>query len=247
MSGSPCPRHDTAAPPDDGADNEEEDAFRGDPEELRKLQEESGMEIDKVLERLRKETEDNGDRMDEGNGSADDAAAPPTKRKRVTFAQGEINPSPDAAKLPSRRAQRRGGPGPDTGCDADDDGDASDVEDFEDTGHTSDGSDEFKADPTEQDDETTIAAEERLGREMSVEDEISMLQREGEMSIEELRKLYSIGAPGAATAPVKQESDVEASDGASDVSDGSDEFREDPLEQDDETTIAAEERLAFHW
>lgn len=41
------------------------------------------------------------------------------------------------------------------------------------------------------DDETTIEAEERLGPTMSAQDEIALLQREGELPIEELRKLYA--------------------------------------------------------
>ena len=47
------------------------------------------------------------------------------------------------------------------------------------------------------DDETTIEAEEKLGREMSYEDEIALLQKEGEMSIEELRAMYAAMDGGA--------------------------------------------------
>jgi HSA len=85
--------------------------------------------------------------------------------------------------------------------DADDDGDASDVEDFvylldakgangvhdEDD----DASEEFEADQNEVDDETTIEQEEHLPQEMSPEQEISLLKAENEMSIEELRKMYA--------------------------------------------------------
>ena len=41
------------------------------------------------------------------------------------------------------------------------------------------------------DDETTIEAEEKLGRDMSYEEEINYLKRESEMSIEELRAMYA--------------------------------------------------------
>ena len=50
--------------------------------------------------------------------------------------------------------------------------------------------DEFHPDE-EVDDETTIEAEERLGRDMSYADEIALLQRENEMSIDELRAMYA--------------------------------------------------------
>ena len=87
------------------------------------------------------------------------------------------------------------------GNDADDDADASDVEDFDDTNHSglnstcysssSDESTDFIADiQNDVDDETTIEAEELLGREMSPTEEIEMLKRENEMSTEELRALY---------------------------------------------------------
>jgi hypothetical protein len=51
--------------------------------------------------------------------------------------------------------------------------------------------DEFYADMEEMDDETTIEAEERLGRDMSYQDEIDLLKKESEMSIEELRAMYA--------------------------------------------------------
>jgi hypothetical protein len=44
----------------------------------------------------------------------------------------------------------------------------------------------------EVDDETTIEAEEKLGREMSYEQEISQLEEENELSVEQLRKLYGL-------------------------------------------------------
>ena len=52
--------------------------------------------------------------------------------------------------------------------------------------------DEFHVEDMEElDDETTIEAEERMGRDMSYADEIDLLKREGEMSIDELRALYA--------------------------------------------------------
>mgnify|MGYP001371515554 CR=1 FL=1 len=49
---------------------------------------------------------------------------------------------------------------------------------------------EFKPMHYEIDDETTIEAEEKLGRDMSYKDEINLLTKENEMSIEELKAMY---------------------------------------------------------
>ena len=55
-----------------------------------------------------------------------------------------------------------------------------------------DGSEEFYADPEEMDDETTLIAEEKLGKnELSAEEEIAMLQREQDVPIEELLSLHA--------------------------------------------------------
>ena len=43
----------------------------------------------------------------------------------------------------------------------------------------------------ELDDESTIEAEEKLGRDMSYKEEIDLLQKENEMSVEELRAMYA--------------------------------------------------------
>merc|ERR1712071_462938 len=55
-----------------------------------------------------------------------------------------------------------------------------------------DGTEEEFEPPLEStiDDETTIEAEEKLGREMSHEEEISYLKRESEIPIEELQAMY---------------------------------------------------------
>ena len=43
----------------------------------------------------------------------------------------------------------------------------------------------------EMDDETTIKLEERLGCDMSYQDKINLLKREGEMTIDKLRAMYA--------------------------------------------------------
>ena len=131
------------------------------------------------------------------------------------------------------------------GSDADDDADASDVEDFDATaGDISDGSDEFEADAGAVDDETTLAAEERLGRDMSYQQEIDLLNQEAEMSVEQLRAIYMPQAAAAAAVEAAEEDDdMSDEDGGGDSS-GSEEFVGDDRDGiDDETTLEAEERL----
>jgi len=164
----------------------------------------------------------------------------------------------------------------DAGSGADDEADASDVEDFvskntepHDDGGQSDSSGEFQGND-EADDEATLEAEEKLGRDMSPEEEIAMLQREGEMSIEELRAKYlsvlerddasnqgdSVEDNGKAkaSAAVCKGNNKEESSKMDNGHTGTpsqtmalsddDEFQlGDSTEIDDETTIEAEERL----
>lgn len=171
------------------------DAYEADLDELLKLQEESHMEIDAVLERLRQETLNCEDVSMED--LVDEKVIEDKNAKRVTFAEGMIDHdskrSTKSSQPPIPQQLPELSPA-DQGFEADDDGDASDVEDFECSNDVqiSDGSDEFQEDENEVDDETTIAAEERLGREMSADEEINLLQQEGEMSIEELRKRYCL-------------------------------------------------------
>ena len=97
------------------------------------------------------------------------------------------------------------------------------------------------------DDETTIAVEEKLGRDMSYEEEIAMLKRESEMSVEELRAMYA----GMEHAGEGSDSDVIADDSgivdelekAVGDEENDDEFVPLQEEKDDETTMEAEERL----
>jgi hypothetical protein len=188
-------------------------SFIADPEELKKLQEEADMEIDQVIERLQKE----------GQASQEVVVEEPvegigTRRsKRVKFAGSPV--TSDNATL--ENAPARGDPTPssqdkeqppshkpivtkhaaDSGNDADDDGDASDVEDFvamevDDNPSDNDdndvsGSEEFQADEQEVDDETTMIQEEQLPLQMSVQQEIDLLKKESEVSVEELRAIYA--------------------------------------------------------
>eukprot|EP00984_Skeletonema_dohrnii_P026780 scaffold16192_cov121-Skeletonema_dohrnii-CCMP3373.AAC.1 len=108
--------------------------------------------------------------------------------------------------------------------------------------------DEFHIESDEKDDETTIEAEEKLGRDMSYQDEIDLLQREGEMSIEELRAMYANMENGDDT-DTQQPREDEAMEEtamsllAEDDHEEQDEFHLDNVEVDDETTLEAEEKL----
>lgn len=229
------------------------DSYVADPDEIKKLQEESSMDVDKVLERMKEEAEHIPDVV---NDPEDDSSVVSTKK--VTFAA-------DVVKKRSRRQKAlRRAPSPrhrtassqaDLGHDADDDADASDVEDFVDEAD-GDGSDEFQADENEVDDETTIAAEERLGRDMSAEDEINLLQQESEVSIEELRMKYAALQDNGAEEECVESEVEDTKLPARDLENAAlaaveEKFKEDDAEDefqptnevDDETTIEAEERL----
>ena len=81
-----------------------------------------------------------------------------------------------------------------SGSDADDDADISDVEDYDIAAHPNDSEDSsgeyHLVGDEEQDDETTLIAEELMGRDMSYEDEIALLEQENNMSIDQLRERY---------------------------------------------------------
>ena len=119
-----------------------------------------------------------------------------------------------------------------------------------------DEKDEFHLDREELDDETTLEAEEKLGREMSYTDEIDMLNRENEMSVEELRAMYTNMTDGQSSDPddndgtIREQEDDTANAKVSalaaldeDDQDEKDEFHLLKEEYDDETTLEAEEKL----
>ena len=243
------------------------DAYVADLDELQKLQEESNMKIYDVLARVRDEGQNGDDSGIEDNGVTEDDQE--ARGKHVTFAEDvadtSVKPNPRRVRSPVRMQHPAGVPS-DQGFEADDDGDASDVEDFDsnENADLSDGSDEFQANENEVDDETTIAAEERLGRDISVEEEINLLRQEGEMSIEELRRRYALMEERAAASVEEEESEGSAENindmdsklvspvvtKASDVEamfnedDAGEEDEFHPAhEVDDETTLEAEERL----
>mmetsp|Transcript_27958 Transcript_27958/g.42625 ORF Transcript_27958/g.42625 Transcript_27958/m.42625 type:complete len:2205 (-) Transcript_27958:1535-8149(-) len=223
--------------------------------EMNKLKEESTMDIDDVLQRLREERTTKGSQLVEVLEEHDDEVFP---SKRVRFANSiEVTQISNADSQPMEMisAHQR----EDASHDADDDADASDVEDFvEIESGDDDGSAEYEVDECEEDDETTIAAEEKLGRDMEVEDEINLLQKEGEMPIEELRKLYALSSTSQKELNdihaektdfrpkgTSQRSNDSTTRETGDIDDDSslDEFEIETMEIDDETTIEAEEKL----
>ena len=252
------------------SDDDDDASYYADPEELRKLKEEGDMDVNEVLERLRREAVIAPD-TEELEDSAERMA-----RRRVRFARNLESSDAHGQAIRcdhgiSKHPKWERGPA-DPGSEADDDADASDVEDFA----RDDSSDEeFEVDANEMDDETTIAAEELLEREMTAEEEIELLQRENEMSVEELRIIYSM--PGASedeteesrteesrteesqteesqTIPTDahithvhsvEDSRTSALESLFDADDAGeeDEFCPMEMEVDDETTLEAEERL----
>ena len=232
-------QHDPSYPTDE--------TFLADPEELRKLREEVEMDIEQVLARLKAEAEEEISQAVEIKKEQVDADTKSKRRVQFmeTVQEKKINiDSP--IKVPTNRQNV------DPGEDADDDADASDVEDYDDTKDKSD--EEFEVQEPEIDDETTIAQEELLPKEMSPEEEINLLKKESEMSIEELRKLYSnLDATNGGQALESEVTDTEEESATMEElagpigaleGEGSEEYRPKESEGiDDETTIEAEERL----
>ena len=230
-------------------------------DEARKLREESEMDIEQVLERLREEAaaataavaSEEEDGQEEKKG--DDERETSAPRGRTSRRSRKVQFAPTAATAPAPAATRSGenialrprraySPSG-HGSDADDDADASDVEDFDaDVGDISDGSNEFEADAGAVDDETTMAAEERLGRDMPYQQEIDLLSQEAEMSVEQLRAMYMPQAAAAAAVQAAEEDEEMPDEDAGGDSSGSEEFVGNDRDGiDDETTLEAEERL----
>ena len=113
--------------------------------------------------------------------------------------------------------------------------------------------DEFEPmDANPVDDEETIEAEEKLGREMSYEEELALLKRESEMSVEELRALYAPKHGSEEDENTSEDNDdgqelgssiLAHLDQAVEDQENDDEFLPDLTQRDDETTIEAEEKL----
>ncbi|KAG7368540.1 SNF2-related protein [Nitzschia inconspicua] len=192
--------------------------FFPDPEEVTKLQEEQTMDIQQVINRLR-------DESSELESNLDEPAA-----KRVKFAES-INDIP--VMYLSRKV--------DPGEEADDDGDASDVEERN-AGDFSD--EEYEVGEIEVDDETTIAQEESLPTEMACDEEIDLLRKSAEIPIEELRKMYAnLQAQHEGEGSICSESKRSSSESVGDDTTDEDDYVAGEPEIDDEITIAQEESL----
>ena len=246
--------------------------------EARLLLEESQMDIEDVLKRFEGERDallniksdehqmdaDDGANVDTStdtcvNTSTDDIIPPRSqrgRRKRVKFASN-VNTENMTNLLSTSDVEPV--VNDNDGNDADDDADMSDVDDFaSQTSNQSDGSDEFVADQLScVDDETTLDAEMRLKPEMHPDDEISLLQKEAEMSVEELRAVYlsaqatetdngsdnDNGSGVGETENIKSNNDNFDDTSMASASSGSEDFEDEGLAVDDETTLEAEESL----
>ena len=255
------------------------------------LKEESEMDIEDLLKRLEVErdhalaaAEEQGSGpkgLDQelGHGASDNETAMAmragSRSKRVKFAmelstERTIPAASATAAATTTTTRSKAKSLINDGNVADDDADMSDVDDFasqvDSVGSIgSDGSDEFSSNPLDCiDDETTLDAEMRLNPDMNPDDEIALLQKEAEMSVEELRAMYaaasSMGDQGDGESNTEQEEEglniddahnesSTAANGTDDdisagsTSSGSEEFEDDVQAADDETTIAAEENL----
>ena len=199
-------------------------SFVADPQELQILQEESLLPIEQVLERYRRAVEeesstgdsnDNDDETARDNGTTDEASSNNNRRssrRNVSFASDpaavleSTSPTDDTQNsptvLPKRRSNAAAAAAAAARYDADDDADASDVDDFvdlmgarshghDDSDDDGNGSDEYEVDQQERDDETTMEQEECLPQQMSAQEEIELLQREQKMSVDEIRQMYA--------------------------------------------------------
>ena len=237
--------HDNDDDMDDLDDQASTTSFRADPIELKKLQEEASMSIDEVLVRLQSEA---GHFADDYVGEEKQTMDENRPERRVRFqdaaptdgkAESDVLEDDEDDVMMDMVADEDNG-------DNDDDGD---------------GSEEFVVDETEMDDETTMAQEEALPKEMSAQEEIDLLEREGNMSIDELRRLYSgmseeHDGSGSSSDELMASEDGESTGDGDDQSatasqllnqivddaDDQEEFQPDGEEVDDETTMEAEER-----
>jgi hypothetical protein len=240
---------------------DETSTFLADPEELRKLREEVSMDVDEVMERLRQEADQEVKAEPMEVESSSRPGTPTTENKTdaknvhfsETIQETAKTPPKDESTAPDAAASSKTSSStlePVVKYDADDDADASDVEDYDDAvDQRSD--EEFEAAEPEADDETTMAQEESLPREISADDELALLQKEGELSIEELRKMYANLGEGKAKPDENRTSGSDEDEGDRkmgfpDVKEETEEDREEfePIaEVDDETTLEAEEKL----
>ena len=228
---------------------DETSTFLADPEELRKLREEVSMDLDEVLERLRSEAEEGG----RGTLMEIESSRPGTPTienksdsKRVHFSEtmeeNELAPQKGEGNsleihVSSHYTRSSATPEHVVKYDADDDGDASDVEDYDDVANQR-SDEEIEVADLEVDAETTIAQDESLSLQLSAADELTLLQKEGQMSIDDLRSMYANRDQGTL------ETSTTLSNEEEEAFEDCEEFEPPAVaEVDDETTMEAEEKL----
>ena len=226
-------------------------AFVADPEELRLLQQEATIPVEELLLAQRHDravqfaSDEEEEEDDEFVVQASDPMAVDDERTMEAEERmpQEMTASEELALLQQENEmsvedlrKRYYGADEDVG---DEDDEESAEEDDVVMEESDEGSDEFEPDAAAIDDETTMEAEERLGRDMSYADEIELLNQESKMSIEELRAKYAEPAPPSEHPSLPALLGVSVGDEEND-----EDFRPDiEAEADDETTIEAEERL----
>jgi hypothetical protein len=217
-------------------------AFVPDPDEIHKLRQEMDMPIEQVLQRFEREARDSGQlELNNNNNSSSSSSSSSSSDEESDRPSRKVHfaAEPDIQDIPSRSSPESGSSPVklDPGEDADDDQDASDVEDYND-----DDQDDYEMTEEPVDDETTMMEEEQLPQEMTTEEELALLQSESELPVEELRRRYAeVCAAQQETDEAGSSSDPEEME--EDIVDDDDEFVLEGEALDDETTFIAEEKM----
>lgn len=189
-------------------------------QEIDLLMEESEMDIQELLKRFEPDFEEESDIIPSD-----------TKRKNVSNSNSRSQKVRFSNDISSgNKISTYNGEKNIDGNVADDDADMSDANDFD---NKSDGSDEYEAnDDDDMDDMTTFEAELKMKPDVDPDEELALLRKEAEMSIDELRAIYE---------SIDQNDESSRQDDS--TTSGSDEFEDNLNEVDDETTIEAEEKM----
>lgn len=210
-------------------------------QEAQLLMEESTMDIAELLKRFETERDvalnddKNGKHIDDGNNEIEIHKKGFIDR-RVRFQEALYAIQPDSESNAVKKGKNV------DGHMADDDADMSDVDDFR---SESDGSEEYEgSSENEIDDMTTFEAELKMKPEIDPKEEVALLEKEAELSLDELRAMYVDMSPDDSTIENSVNQDYGDDESINSVqTTGSDEYEDDVHELDDETTIEAEERL----
>lgn len=229
-----------------------EGPFVADPEELLLLRQEAALPVEEVIERWKDETCKSAESI-----IASSMGIQQQKRKHDTTQHSqEINVFNEEDGQKRKRLVRFAKLNKDSVGGHGDLNNSFEDESRGEGDNDDDDDDEFEPVGEMMDDETTMEAEEKLKQEMSYAEELAILEKENEMSVDELRKLYSLDSNVDMHDRFQDEGDTGSSEEArsndGDEDDDSNAAADDEEEEefepcgdivDDETTIEAEEKL----